>query len=105
MANLLQRAADSTACSMLNDIGSAGTQLAVWTMWSPKAALVPLTVGALGYMANNLLCDQQTVEDFPPPSPDVDGCKKVKNGYGDLQYQPGESDLWFKKTGDVTEIV
>ena len=105
MSDLLKRAADSTACSMLNDIGSAGTQLAVWTMWTPKVALVPLTVGALGYMANNLLCPQQTIDDFPAPSPDIEGCKKVKDGYGELQYKPGGSDLWFGNTQNVTEIV
>lgn len=81
MSSLLQRAADATACAMLNDIGSAGTQLAVWTMWAPKAALVPLTVGALGYMANNLLC--QDMDGPPGPGdPELKGCVKGQPGVG-----------------------
>ena len=79
MSNVLQRAADATACQMLNDIGSAGTQLAVWTMWAPKAALVPLTVGALSYMANNLLCpDMEGPKENDEPQ--LKGCIKLKPG-------------------------
>ena len=81
MSNLLARAADATACAMLNDIGGAGTRMAVWTMWAPKAALVPLTVGALGYMANNLLC-QETAGPPGPGDPELKGCVKGQPGKG-----------------------
>ena len=105
MSNLLARAADDTACSMLNDIGTAGTQLAVWTMWAPKVALVPLTVGSLGYMANNLLCP-----DMPGPNDNrqdqLDGCVEVEGGYGYLESYIA-SGGWATRNGtaQITEIV
>ena len=99
MSDLLSRAANDTACQMLNDIGSAGTQLAVWTMWAPKAALVPLTVGGLSYMANNLLCS-----DMPGPNDNrqdqLDGCVEVEGGYGLLEsYVPFEG--WATRNGET----
>ena len=105
MSSVLQRAADATACQMLNDIGSAATQLAAWTMWTPKVALVPLTIGGLSYMANNLLCPDQPFPDWPEPGQDIDGCKKVKDGYGKLEYKPGGNDGWFGSASEVIEIV
>ena len=90
---------------MLNDIGSAGTALAAWTMWTPKVALVPLTVGGLSYMANNLLCGEMN---GPPDAlpPELDGCVELENGYGLLEsYVPGEG--WGVRNGQtqITQIV
>ena len=104
MSDLLKRAADASACSMLNDIGSAGTQLAVWTMWTPKVALVPLTVGALGYMANNLLCAEM---DGPPETINdrLDGCVKGAPGQGyPLQYWVKETSSWGNSALGLNEI-
>ena len=103
MANLLQRAGEATACSMLNDVGSAGTQLAVWMMWKPVAAAVPLTVGALSYMANNLLC-----QDMDPPTEKddrLDGCTKGAPGQGyPLQYWVPDTNSWGNSALGLNEI-
>ena len=105
MSNVLARAADATACQMLNDIGSAGTRLAVWTMWTPKAALVPLTVGALSYMANNLLCNES---DGPPDDREdrLDGCVKgqIDKSYF-IQYWQPQSEQWSNSTSGYIEIL
>jgi len=95
MSDLLKRAADASACQMLNDIGSAGTQLAVWTMWTPKVALVPLTIGGLSYMANNLLCQDMA---GPPESiiPDLDGCQKGQPGW--------EGNIYFRREDGYTGV-
>ena len=106
MSSVLQRAADATACQMLNDIGSAGTQLAVWTMWTPKVALVPLTVGGLSYMANNLLCQETDGPPTGPCGPNTDGCIRTDNGYGYLESFV-EPDGWATRNGttEITEIL
>jgi hypothetical protein len=79
---------------MLNDIGSASTQLAVWTMWNPKVALVPLTIGGLSYMANNLLCQDMPFPDWPEnPGAHIDGCSKLNaGGGGKILYKPCENE-------------
>ena len=107
MSNVLAKAADSAACAMLNDIGSAGTQLGVWTMWNPKIAVVPLAVGGLSYLANRLLCPQQ---DFDPTGGNddrIDGCRK---GYPTtrhiVQYTYDGKPEWGNATTDnYSEIV
>ena len=106
MSSLLQRAADASACQMLNDIGSAGTQLAAWTMWAPKVALVPLTVGGLSYMANNLLCGEMDGPPTGPCGPNTDGCIRTDNGYGYLESFV-EPDGWATRNGttEITEIL
>jgi len=113
MSRVLQRAADATACQMLNDIGSAGTQLAVWSMWTPKVALVPLTIGGLSYMANNLLCQETPFPDWPEnPGAHIDGCSKLNaGGGGKILYKPcnNESDpltyCSFAPETNVNEIL
>lgn len=105
MSSVLLRAADATACQMLNDIGSAGTQLAVWTMWTPKVALVPLTIGGLSYMANNLLCGEM---DGPPQGggKHLEGCIKGKPGEGyPIEYWRPNTQDWGNASLDWNEIV
>lgn len=79
---------------MLNDIGSASTQLAAWTMWNPKVALVPLTIGGLSYLANNLLCQDMPFPDWPEnPSAGIDGCAKLEEGAGGkIMFKPCENE-------------
>jgi hypothetical protein len=39
------------------------------------------------------------------PDPAIDGCSKVANGYGQLDYKPGGTDDWLSAAGAVTEIL
>ena len=94
MGNVLAKAADSAACAMLNDIGSEGTRLGVWTMWNPKVALVPLAVGGLSYLANRLLCEPM---DFDPSGGNderIDGCRKGIPGIGYAIEYTREDGTW-----------
>ena len=107
MSNVLAKAADSAACAMLNDIGSAGTRLAVWTMWNPKVAAVPLAVGGLSYLANRLLCPQQNFDPSGGNDDRIDGCRK---GFPATKYAvqytyPGKNEWGNGSQPNYSEIV
>ena len=91
---------------MLNDIGSAGTQLGVWTMWNPKVALVPLAVGGLSYLANRLLCAPQNFDPAGGNDERIDGCRKGPDGMGyNIEYTREDGTWGNASPARYSEII
>ena len=82
----LDRAADYATCQMLGSLGANLVGAAVWTAPAiGKAALVPLGLGGLSYIAQQALCAPQDLGEIPSaPGGMVDGCAAV-TGYGELE--------------------
>ena len=98
----LDRAAGYATCQMLGAGGAALVGSAVWTAGSGPAALIPLSLGALSYMAQDAFCGPIDLGDVPEPISDqIDGCGQIsEGGYGQFQIKmPGgtwsdQTDKW-----------
>lgn len=103
MSSVLQRATDAVACQMLNNIASASTQYAAWALYTGAGVTVPLTVGGLSYMANQLLCQDMDWED-KDNNDRINGCKRIANGYGVI-YGDFGTDEWQVSSPGASDVV
>ena len=63
-------------------------------------------VGGAAELAYQLAgCNTPPPPPIGTPSASIDGCSKVADGYGKLQYNPGGNTGWFGSANNVTEIV
>ena len=88
---LLNRAANATSCSILQNIGAGLISASVFPLWTPKGQLVALGAGAAATMAANYLCSEFDIGSDNPADL-VDGCQVV-TGTGTLQFNTGDG-IW-----------
>lgn len=102
MSSIYDRAAQATICDMLNAGGYSLVGAGAVSMVAGGAGIVPVTVGGLALLAENLLCNPFTVDGNDTYN-SVFGCTKIDGGYGYLEQRHPGGGPGYEEWGPISE--